>query len=100
MNTNSFNRQKRQFRNLANWVNQLVLNGEWIKLSASTRNRIILKMNSLYRQLCSYFTQSELKKILAAAAIFIGLPLASQAQSFAPPQLNPFGGTCLCRYRS
>lgn len=91
MKTNSFNRQKRQFRNLANRVNHLVLSGDWIKLSASTRNRIILKMNSLYRQLCSYFTQSELKKILAAAAIFIGLPLASQAQSFAHPQLNPFG---------
>ncbi len=91
MNANSFNRQKRQFRNLANRVNQLVLSGEWIKLSASTRNRIILKINSLYRQLCSYFTQSELKKILAAAAIFIGLPLAAQAQSFAHPQLNPFG---------
>ena len=91
MNTNSFNRQKRQFRNLADRVNQLVISGEWMKLTASTRNRIILKINSLYRQLSSYFTQSELKKILAAAAIFIGFPLASQAQSFANPQLNPFG---------
>jgi len=90
MNTTSFNRKKRQFRNLANRVNHLIFNGDWVKLSASTRNRIILKLNSLYRQLCSYFTQPELKKILAAAAIFIGLPLASQAQSFAPPQLNPF----------
>jgi hypothetical protein len=38
-----------------------------------------------------YFSQTELNKILAAAAIFIGFPLASQSQSFAPPQLNPFG---------
>jgi hypothetical protein len=91
MNTTTFNRQKRQFRNLANRVSKLVLSGEWIKLSASTQNRIILKLNALYRQLRSYFTQPELRKILAAAAIFIGLPIASQAQSFAPPQLNPFG---------
>jgi hypothetical protein len=90
MDTNLFNRKKRNFKALAGRVNQLILSGEWIRLSASTRNRIILKLNSLYRQLCSYFTQRELKKILAAAAIFIGFPLAMQAQSFAPPLLNPF----------
>jgi hypothetical protein len=91
MEPTSFNRKKRNFQALANRVNHLILSGEWIRLSATTRNRIILKLNSLYRQLCSYFTQPELKKILAAAAIFIGFPLASQAQWFAPPQLNPFG---------
>ena len=32
MNTNSFNRKKRQFRNLADRVNQLIFNGEWVKL--------------------------------------------------------------------
>jgi hypothetical protein len=90
MNTNSFYRQKRQFRILAIRINQLILSGEWIKLSASSRNRIILRLNSLYRRLCSYFTQTELKRILAAAAIFIGFPIALQSQSFAPPQLNPF----------
>jgi hypothetical protein len=87
----SFNRKKRQFSNLANRVNQLIFNGEWAKLSAESRKIIILKLNSLYRQLSCYFSHFELKKILAAAAIFIGFPLAAQSQSFAPPQLNPFG---------
>ncbi len=91
MNTTTFNRQKRQFRNLSGRINQLVLSGEWINLPASVRNRIILKLNSLYSRLRFYFSRADLKKILAAAAIFIGLPLVSQAQSFAPPQMNPFG---------
>jgi len=91
MKTNSFNRQERQFRNLASRVNHLVLSGEWTKLSVSGRNKIILKLNSLYRRLRLYFSQAELKKILAAAAIFIGFPIAVLSQSFAPPHLNPFG---------
>jgi hypothetical protein len=91
MKTNSFNRQIRQFRNLANRVNQLLATGEWATLPALARNRIISKLNALYRQVRFYLQRKELKKILAAAAIFIGFPLISQAQSFAPPLLNPFG---------
>jgi hypothetical protein len=91
MKRDSFNRKKRQFRNLANRVNQLIINNEWERLSANTRNRLILKLNLMFRELRRFFSQFELKKILAAAAIFIGFPLASQSQSFAPPQLNPFG---------
>lgn len=91
MKRNYFSRKIRQFRNLSYRVNRLIFNGEWEKLSTESRNKLILKLNSLYRQLRLYLTQTELKKILAAAAIFIGFPLALQSQSFAPPQLNPFG---------
>jgi hypothetical protein len=91
MKTDSFNRKKRQFRNLANRVNHLIIKGEWEKLSAETRNRFILKLNLMFRELSRFFSQFELKKILAAAAILIGFPLVSQSQSFAPPQENPFG---------
>jgi len=76
---------------LARRVNQLVLSGEWIKLTASSRSKIIVKLNALYRQICMFFSQVELKKILAVAAIFIGLPLALQSQSFDLPAQNPFG---------
>lgn len=91
MKRDSFNRKKRQFRNLANRVNQLIINNEWERLSANTRNRLILKLNLMFRELSRFFSQFELKKILAAAAIFIGFTLASHSQSFAPPQENPFG---------
>lgn len=91
MKHNTFNRKKRQFSNLSRWVNHLIIIHEWEKLSIESRNKIIIKLKSLYSQLKGYFSQWELKKILAGAAIFIGFPLASQAQSFAAPQLNPFG---------
>jgi hypothetical protein len=90
MKTDSFNRKKRQFRNLANRVNHLIFKGEWEKLSAETRNRLIFRLNLMFRELSRFFSQLELKKILAAAAIFIGFPLVSQSQSFAPPLENPF----------
>lgn len=91
MNPKTFNRQIRQFRNLAIQINDLITSGKWNELHLSSRNRIISKLNSLYRHLCSFLSQSELRKILAAAVIFIGFPLAVQSQSFAPPHLNPFG---------
>lgn len=90
MSTSTYNRKKRQLNNLASKVNQLILNGEWIKLSSSARNRLIFKLNLLCKQLQSYLSYGELRKILAAAAIFIGFPVVSQAQSFAPPLTNPF----------
>jgi hypothetical protein len=69
----------------------LIITNEWESLGDETRNSLVAKLNSLYKQVCQYFSRWELKKILAAAAIFIGIPLVSHAQSFAPPQMNPFG---------
>lgn len=90
MKRNFFSRKKRQFRNLSYRVNQLINNNEWERLSANTRNRLILKLNLMFRELSRFFSQFELKKILAAAVIFIGFPLAMQSQAFAPPLQNPF----------
>lgn len=90
MKRNYFSRKIRQFKNLSGRVNQLILSGEWVKLSEETRNNFILKLNLLFRELSRFFSQFELKKILAAAAIFIGFPLAMQSQAFAPPLKNPF----------
>jgi hypothetical protein len=91
MKTRIFNRQKRHFRHLAKHINHLITSGEWARLSGITRNRLIARLNGLYRQVRFYFSHLELKKVLAAAAVFIGLPLVSHAQSFAPPVQNPFG---------
>ncbi|MCK9399063.1 MAG: T9SS type A sorting domain-containing protein [Bacteroidales bacterium] len=93
MKRNSFDRKKRQFANLSKRVNHLIFNGEWEKLSVNTRKILIQKLNLLFRELSHYFSHFELKKILAAAAIFIGFPLVMQSQQFSPPQENPFGLT-------
>ena len=90
MSTNAFNRKRRELITLATRVNHLVQSGDWIKLSAAGRNRLIVKLNQLCNQLSAYLSHAELKKILAAAAIFIALPLVSHSQSFAPPIKNPF----------
>jgi hypothetical protein len=90
MSTKAFNRKKRELRLLASRVNQLILSGEWIKLSAASRHRFIIRLNLLSKQLSAYLSYTELKKILAAAAIFIGFPLVANSQSFAPPLKNPF----------
>lgn len=90
MSTKAFNRKKRELIGLASRVNHLVQNGDWIKLSTAGRNRLIVKLNQLCNQLSAYLSHAELKKILAAAAIFIALPLVSHSQSFAPPLKNPF----------
>jgi hypothetical protein len=91
MKKNYFSRKKRQFSNLSYEVNHLIHSGEWGKLSEERRRRFIFKINLLFRELSHFFSQFELKKILAAAAIFIGFPLVAHSQSYAPPQLNPFG---------
>jgi len=91
MKTRIFTRQKRHFRHLAKHINQLIASGEWIKLSSMAQKKMIAKLNALYNQVRFYFSHLELKKVLAAAAVFIGFPLVSQAQSFAPPVQNPFG---------
>jgi hypothetical protein len=91
MNKNYFNRKKRQFRYLSAFINKLIMTHQWDRLNKRYQNSLIARLNSLFTDLYRYFSRIELKKILAGAAIFIGLPLISQAQSFAPPQQNPFG---------
>jgi hypothetical protein len=91
MNRNPFEREKRKFRNLATRVNQLLISKEWENLSAHTRAYLIRKLNSLYGKLSRFFSSTELRKILAAAALFIAFPMVSKSQSFDPPVQNPFG---------
>jgi len=91
MKRNYFNRKKRQFSNLSAYINKLIATHEWEQLADENRKGFIVRLNALYRQVGQYFSRWELKKILAAAAIFIGIPFVSQSQSFDPPQMNPFG---------
>jgi hypothetical protein len=91
MRTNSFEREKRKFRNLVRRVNHLIINKEWEDLPDTTRNYLISKINSLLIKLSRFFSSSELRKILAAAVMLIAIPLVSKSQAFGPPLQNPFG---------
>lgn len=91
MNKNSFERKKRQFKNLSEHINQLLQNRQWDQLSASVKAKLIAKLNSLYQLISNYFSVTAIQKVLAAAAVFIALPFISRSQTFDPPQLNPFG---------
>ncbi len=93
MYRNPFEREKRKFRNLAERVNHLLESKEWENLSVNTRAYLIRKLNYLYGKLCRLFSSTELRKILAAAALLIIFPFVSKSQSFDPPRLNPFGFT-------
>jgi hypothetical protein len=91
MNGNSFERKRRQFLNLSKHINHLLQSKKWEDLSASVKAKLIAKLNSLYLVVNHYFSISAIKKVLAAAAVFIAFPLISRSQSFDPPVANPFG---------
>ena len=86
MKKNYLIRTREHFRILSAYINRLIITGKWSQLSLEKRNGLILKLNLLYRRICHFLTQKELKKILAAAAVFIGLPIASHAQVFDNPR--------------
>jgi hypothetical protein len=91
MNGNSFERKRRQFVNLSNRINHLLINKKWEELSASVKATLIAKLNSLYMVVKRYFSVFAIKKALAAAAVFIAMPFISKSQAFDPPLQNPFG---------
>jgi len=91
MNGNSFVRKRRQFLNLSKHINLLLRNRKWDNLSTSVKAKLIARLNSLFQAISRYFSVSSIKKVLAAAAVFIALPLISRSQTFDPPVANPFG---------
>ncbi len=91
MQNKGYSRIKREFRNLSHKVNHLIISHEWEYLSETVKNNLIKKLNFLFLRLYRFVNAAELKKILAAAAIFISFPLISRAQSFQLPLQNPFG---------
>lgn len=91
MERNLFDRKKRQFRYLSKRINQLLDSGKWDQLSDFVKTKLVGKLNALYRVLANYFSIFSLRKTLAAAAVFVTLPLISRSQAFDPPIENPFG---------
>lgn len=82
----------RRFVALAGKVQRLLDRGEFQHLSAEQQQRLAGRLKQLYRRLSGAFSQGRLRKILASAALVLGLGAGSvQAQEFAPFARNPFG---------
>ena len=86
----NYSLRKRQFRNLSKQINGLIKSQEWQKLSQKQQTKLTGRLHKLFGQIRSLFTRRELKKVLAGAAMLIGLSGAVQAQNFAAPVQNPF----------
>lgn len=86
-------RKKRQLKQLAEQLHQLIVNS-----GGSTTpqiKKVLAKMKALVQELRQRISATELKKVLGAAALFFGLTAAQQAaaQNFLPPVPAPFGLT-------
>lgn len=91
MKQNHFARKKRQLAILAEKLHFLLI---YHKDTASKQIEILIqKIRRLVNDLAHLISGNELKKILGATALILGLSFSHQltAQSFAFPQMNPFG---------
>ncbi len=82
--------RKRQFRNLSKRINGLMKSQRWQELTGEQRKQLTGRLHKLFRQINSLFTKRELRKVLAGAAVLLGLSGNMQAQDFAAPLTNPF----------
>jgi len=86
-----FSRKKRQLKALAERYQYFIkYHSEDNSLQVE---KLVIKIKTLLKELVRVFSRTDLKKILGAAAIFMGIAIANpiSAQSFSPPQVNPFG---------
>ncbi len=91
MKQNHYARKRRQLEVLAKKLHHLLIyNGED---ASSQIQKLLIKIRMLVQELAHVLSQTDLKRILGAAVIFIGISFTNQvtAQSFAAPQKNPFG---------
>ena len=83
----------RQFKAQARKANRLIQSGELAQLPVAERSRLMQRLRQLYQALQGRFSQRRLQRVLAGAALFIGIGTTVQAQNFATPVVNPFGLT-------
>jgi hypothetical protein len=89
--THHFARKKRQLQLLARRLNRLLAEH---KSGATTEiTALVMKIRRLVAELAQWVAAADLKKMLGAAAFLVGITFTQQAaaQSFNPPQFNPFG---------
>ncbi len=89
-----FARKRRQLQHVSKLLCRAVEHGDFERWSDQKRCRLLSRWRRLYRVAGKYFAPVRLRRLLGAAAVFLGFALEVhqlQAQTFAPPQTNPFG---------
>ena len=91
MKQNHYARKIRQLKVLSIKLQQLLIYHS--QEASSQIEKLILKIKVIVQELAHVLSPVDLKKILGVAAICIGISFTNQtsAQSFAAPQVNPFG---------
>jgi len=86
-----YSQKRKQLKGLIKRLNFLLKHKN--EKTESIIKKLVLRIRRIIGELGHLFSRRELKRVLGAAAILIGLGFANRAnaQSFAPPQLNPFG---------
>jgi hypothetical protein len=86
-----YSRKRRQLKALAERYHYFI--EHQIEDNSLLVEKLVLKIKNLLKDLTRVFSRTDLKKILGAAAIITGIAFANpvSAQSFGPPQKNPFG---------
>jgi hypothetical protein len=84
-----YSRRIKQFKYLSLRINEKLSDGTWQGLSAPEQGKMIRKLRYLFGLVKNFLGAKELKKVLAAAAVFLCITTAG-AQTFAPPVANPF----------
>jgi CO dehydrogenase/acetyl-CoA synthase epsilon subunit len=86
-----FSRKRRQLKALAERYQYFLTQQQ--EENTIHVEKLVLKIRLLLKELMSVLSRTDLRKILGAAAIITGIAFANSvsAQSFGPPQKNPFG---------
>jgi hypothetical protein len=86
-----YSRKLRQFRYRTKQLNRMIQTDSLHTVSAGKLQRLIRQVKDLYQELKWAVGTGRLRRMLAGAAILIGLSAGTQAQTFADPVSNPFG---------
>ncbi len=90
-----FARKKRQLKFLSKQLRRAIESGRFEQWSETKRNSLLARWRRLWRIVGHQLPKTMLRRLLGpAAALVLGLaltPQSVQAQTFAPPQENPFG---------
>jgi hypothetical protein len=86
-----YSRKLRHFRYRTKQLNRMIQTDSLHTVSAGKLQRLIRQVKDLYQELKWAVGTGRLRRMLAGAAILIGLSAGTQAQTFADPVSNPFG---------
>jgi hypothetical protein len=86
-----YSRKLRQFRYRTKQLNRMIQTDSLHTVSAGKLQRLIRQVKDLYQELKWAVGTGRLRRMLAGAALLVGLGASMQAQTFNAPVTNPFG---------